>query len=465
MARCRQDSRFARPVPDVFSAPVALFLPLLAFVAATVGMVLLVEPFVAWYYQSAWWSYILFVDALNRKLSGRSLLRDEPWRFLWLAGVSVAFWTFFEALNFRLGNWYYAMDHPRVAVSWAAGIVAFATVLPGLFETEELLRHLGVLRRAPVRPWRWSRPATVACLTLGAACFVLPLVWPETFFPLTWGSFIFLVEPWNRRHAAASRLRELEQGEAAPALRWLLAGLVCGVLWETWNYWARVKWMYTVPGFESLKVFEMPAAGFLGFPPFALECVAVVAFLEALGRRLRRHPAPWRRAITGTATALAAVGTVVVFDAVDRITVDSYYVPVARLRVLPAADREALARAGLESPERLLRALRDERGLSEWSERTRLPVEVLRGHREGVALVLHQGLGDGRARELGGLGIRTREDLARWEPETLAAALVAAHARGPHRFLERRARVWLDGLEDVSGAAEARPFTARDATT
>ncbi|MCG6925066.1 MAG: DUF4332 domain-containing protein, partial [Acidobacteria bacterium] len=403
-------------------------------------------PFVAWYYQWAWWSYILFVDALNRRLSGHSLLRDEPRRFWWLAGVSVVLWTFFEALNFRLGNWYYVMDHPVPAVSWAGGVVAFATVLPALDETEALLRHLGILRTVRVAPLRWSRGKTLACLVLGVACFALPLAWPEVFFPLTWGSFIFLLEPWNRGHADSSRLRELELGEAGPSLRWLLAGLVCGVLWETWNYWARVKWMYTVPGFESLKVFEMPLAGFLGFPPFALECVAIVAFLDALGRRLREGSRRGRRVPVVLATALAVAGTLAVFDAADRITVDSFYAPVARLGVLPTADREALATAGLDRPERLVRALSDEDGLAGWSERTGLPAAVLREHRERVALVLHQGLGDGRAQELGRLGIRTRADLSRWEPEALATALAAAGARGPHRFLERRARVWLEGL-------------------
>ena len=444
----------------------ALALPLLVFVVATVGLALLVEPFVSWYYQWAWWSYILAVDALNRRLSGHSLLRDEPRRFLWLAGVSVALWTFFEALNFRLGNWYYVMDHPAPAVSWARGVVAFATVLPALYETEALLRHLGILRRVAVSPWRWSRAKTLACVLLGVACFALPLAWPEIFFPLTWGSFILLLEPCNRRHAAASRLRELELGEAGPSLRWLLAGLVCGVLWETWNYWARVKWMYTVPGFESLKVFEMPLAGFLGFPPFALECVAIVAFLEALGSRLRHRSNRWRQAVVGIAAVVAAAATLVVFAAADRITVDSFYAPVARLGVLPAADREALAAAGLESPERLVRALGDEAGLAEWSGRVGLPVDVLQKHREQVALLLHRGLGDGRARELAGLGITTRADLARWTPESLAEALVAANARGPHQFLERRLRVWLEGLEDggTGQAAEALLPTRRDTT-
>ena len=65
-------------------------------------------------------------------------------------------------------------------------------------------------------------------IALGLACLVLPLLWPDVFFPLTWGSLVFLLEPWNRRHARRSFLRDLEAGEAGPFLRTLLAGLICG---------------------------------------------------------------------------------------------------------------------------------------------------------------------------------------------------------------------------------------------
>jgi hypothetical protein len=55
----------------------------------------------------------------------------------------------------------------------------------------------------------------------------------------------------------------------------LAAGAVCGVLWEFWNYWAATRWTYTVPYLGDVKVFEMPVLGYLGFPPFALECWAM----------------------------------------------------------------------------------------------------------------------------------------------------------------------------------------------
>ena len=429
-----------------------LALALLAFAAATTGLVLLLEPIPTWYYHLAWWSYIVAVDDLNRRLSGRSLLRDRPRRFLWLAGVSVLFWTLFEAINLRLGNWYYVMDHPARATRWAGGILAFATVLPGVVETLALVENLGVLRRMRVARVRWTRVKEGACLALGAACFALPLLWPDLFFPLTWGSFVFLLEPWNRRRARRSFLRDLEAGEAGPFCRTLAAGLVCGVLWETWNFWARSKWIYTVPVFEELKLFEMPLLGFLGFPPFAVECVVLLRFLRAWGEARAWRARPVVR--LGVLVAGAAV-TVGVFRLVDPVTVDSFYVPVEELQVLPEPMRSRLAGLGLGSPEKVRRVLDDPEARGRLAAASGLGPGELERARESVRLVLHQGLGADRALQLERLGIRRVDDLARWRPAELAAALRAQGAQPRDRFLERRAGVW------IRAARRARPLSAR----
>ena len=427
-----------------------LSLALLAFAAATAGLVHLVEPIPTWYYHLAWWAYIVAADDVNRRLSGRSLLRDRPRRFLWLAGVSVLWWTLFEAINLRLGNWYYVMDHPARATRWAGGILAFATVLPGVVETLALVENLRVLRSVRVARVRWTRVKEGACLALGGACFALPLLWPDLFFPLTWGSFAFLVEPWNRRHARRSFLRDLEGGEAGPFCRTLAAGLLCGVLWETWNFWARSKWIYTVPVFEELKLFEMPLLGFLGFPPFAVECVVVLRFLRAWGEARAWTARPVVR--LGVLVAGAAV-TVGVFRLVDPVTVDSFYAPVKELQVLPEPMRSRLAGLGLGSPEKVRRAL------DEPEARARLIAAIGPGElertRESVSLVLHQGLGEDRALQLERLGIRRVADLTPWRPAELAAALRAQGAQPRDRFLERRAGVW------IREARRTRPLSAR----
>jgi hypothetical protein len=420
---------------------VDLALPLVVLAGATAGLVLLVEPFPSWYFQFAWWSYVFAVDALNRRLSGRSLLRDDPRRFLRLAAWSVAWWTLFEAINLRLGNWYYVMDDPDRLTRWTGGVLAFATVLPGVLETAQLIGHLGWPSTVPTRPLRWSEGAEKGCLALGVASLGLPLAWPDVFFPLVWLALVFLIEPWNRRHARESFLRDLERGEAGPLCRTLLAGLVCGLLWETWNYWARTRWIYTVPGFETWKLLEMPLLGFLGFPPFAVECVALVRLLDTLA--VRSRAAGGRRLLTETGCWLATVaGVVLVFAAADRVTSDSFYVPTAQLEILPGETRRRLASLGLHSPEKVLRALRHPDGVREWAARTGLPVADLERVRARVALLMHRGLGQDRARQLERLGITSLEDLARWRPEALAAAL-----RQPgDRFLDRRVRGWLQTL-------------------
>ena len=50
------------------------------------------------------------------------------------------------------------------------------------------------------------------------------------------------------------------------------------------------KWIYTVPIFGDIKIFEMPVLGYFGFPPFALECLAMYVFVRRLfwrGRNAR----------------------------------------------------------------------------------------------------------------------------------------------------------------------------------
>jgi hypothetical protein len=62
----------------------------------------------------------------------------------------------------------------------------------------------------------------------------------------------------------------------------LASGAICGVLWEFWNFWATTRWTYTLPYLGDAKLFEMPLVGYLGFPPFALECYAMWQWLRGM---------------------------------------------------------------------------------------------------------------------------------------------------------------------------------------
>ena len=55
-----------------------------------------------------------------------------------------------------------------------------------------------------------------------------------------------------------------------------------------------------MPYLGSLKLFEMPVLGYLGFPPFALECYAMYHWLRGAARaaraaRARCYNSPARR--------------------------------------------------------------------------------------------------------------------------------------------------------------------------
>ncbi len=123
-------------------------------------------------------------------------------------------------------------------------------------------------------------------MAVGALMLVSPFLVPPAVAPYmaapVWLGFIFLLDPINARLGGESLLADLRAGRRDRLTNLALSGLLCGVLWEFWNYWARAKWHYTVPIMENLKVFEMPVPGYLGFPAFAIECFTMYVFVRSL---------------------------------------------------------------------------------------------------------------------------------------------------------------------------------------
>ncbi len=262
--------------------PLYGWLALLALITAQVLLHIGVEIVRYWFFPLAWWPYILIVDGLVYRRKGTSLLTRHPREFFLLLPWSVCFWLVFELFNVVLNNWHYVLVPENMLLRWAGYAVCYATVLPGLFETMELLDAYSLFKRSRIRPisdsTSWYAPFTI----IGLVFLVLPLVWPQFFFPLVWGSFTFLLEPLNHRLGLRSLMREWQQGTLRTFYLLLVAGAICGLLWEFWNFWALTKWEYTVPYVGWLKVFEMPILGFLGFPPFAVECYVMMSTVSLL---------------------------------------------------------------------------------------------------------------------------------------------------------------------------------------
>lgn len=322
-----------------------------------------VEPFYSSIYCFLWWSYIFAVDFAVCRLRGSSLLRDQPREFLVLAGWSIPAWLLFEMVNLRIHNWYYVMA-PTGLWGMMFLFVAFATVLPGVFETTALVLGLiekfvpgGQLRG---RPFSISRANVIGQCALGVLMLALTLIFPKTCFCLAWGFAYFLTDPicfwrWRREknHAGRSLAGQLAAGDNTRLAALLIGGFICGGLWEGWNLWARTKWIYSVPFFDRLKLGEMPLLGFMGFPPFALECYTMLNFLglwrdgrnwdrPAADNHARRGMKGWLEALLASVVPLATVaaGAAVILGG----TVASISIPLDRFfaEELGPAGRQAL---------------------------------------------------------------------------------------------------------------------------
>ncbi len=203
---------------------------------------------------------------------------------------------------------------------WLAYAVSFATVLPAILEVDTLFGNLGLARRVPGPVIRVSPRLLNGCVVAGSLMLTLVVLLPQYCFPLLWVGIVFILDPLIYRHdRAASFLGQAAKGSYSRLLRLSLAGLLCGLLWEFWNYWSGAKWVYTIPLFDFWKVFEMPLVGYLGFMPFALECYLFWQLLRLVKETY--VVTDWR--ISLIIAALAAIYCVLVFSGIDNITVVS----------------------------------------------------------------------------------------------------------------------------------------------
>ena len=414
------------------------------------------EPFASWFYFFAWWSYILIVDSIIYKLKKNSLIMNRTGEFLLMLFWSVFIWTFFEAVNLIMKNWYYINVVPICVVRWLGYGVAYATVLPGLFETTELLESLGLFKDSSLKPISVNKLWTISFLALGIACFLGVFFYPKFCFPLIWGSFIFLLEPINYRWGGKSILRNWEKGSLRKFYLLLTAGCICGILWEFWNFWATTKWIYTVPFFEELKLFEMPVLGFFGFPPFAVECYVIYNFIS-----LFRHQRGWEednyrlnqekrvKHLWVWCSSLVAISfCLCTFKAMDEKTVNSYWPDLRELQMITPENALNLTSLGIETPKELLAKTESEKGKKELVIKLNLSESNIAKWINLSKLAELKGMGTLNANLLNKTGIGNITDLAKQNPAMLYDKLLALKKNDPQYiafYIPREAiiRVWV----------------------
>jgi len=271
------------------------WLGLSIMLAVTLLVPLGVRWLTIWYTPIMWTGYILLADAIILRREGASLITHTPRKFVLMLWVSVLVWLLFEIYNLRLRNWFYTNLPANLLVREFGYLWAFATIFPGIFQTHALLESLGLFRRQADRPPLKLTPGQHGILLLIGLAFVaippmLPVELARYTFGFVWLGFIPLMDPVNYRLGVPSLLRDWEEGNRRRLLTLLAAGAVCGLLWESWNYFTLqfggTGWIYTLPYPLSLlenvfRIGQMPLLGFLGFPPFAIESWALWHFFRA----------------------------------------------------------------------------------------------------------------------------------------------------------------------------------------
>ena len=421
----------------------------LAWIAAGYGLAIAgVEPVATFFFLVAWAGLIYTVDRAIACIEGRSLIaRVGAGGFVALVLWSAANWFLYELANLRLANWHYVFVTDRDGLRVVGTILAFGTVLPGVFWIDHWLLARGWPGAWRGRAVHLGEKALLGLQLLGATWLGLCLLYPGHCFPLLWGVTALLVAPINFRHGVDGLLRQWERGDYGPTARLLVAGAIAGGCWELFNFWARAKWIYTVPFFDELKLFEMPLLGFLGFPPFALECACVYRLLvyyrlaPAFGSYTHRGPTRGV-ALRTFAIAVAVMVAGLGYLGLDRVTVTSRTPRVADTGALTATQRRALEAGGVTH----LTQLVGHGGEARWERIAGLLDDDDSARLRGIVdLYLHAGIGTTYGNRLLAAGIRSLNDMRGATVVELHSRLAAVEAAGPVPS-PAQIKVWLRRL-------------------
>lgn len=225
-----------------------------------------------------WLSYIVFINGLCYRRTGRCLLTDRPRLLVLLFPASSLFWWFFEYLNRFTQNWSYHGTGEIHGLSYVlAASLPFATVLPAVLSTRDYLGSFPCLYAGLEDGWRPPRLGVraVAGLLLIAALSLLALpLFPMLLYPVLWAAPLVVVIALQALLGEPTALDPVVDGDWRPIWLAALAGLVCGFLWELWNWHSLARWEYQVHYVDRFHLFEMPLLGYAGYLPFGLQCVA-----------------------------------------------------------------------------------------------------------------------------------------------------------------------------------------------
>jgi hypothetical protein len=244
----------------------------------------LTGPRTHWGFFPLWVGYCLGMDGLVFWRTGTSLLARNRRKYLGLFIVSAPVWWIFELLNVCTKNWTYIGAEIFSPLEYAfLTTVSFTTVIPGVFGSAEFFASFDFLKRFKHGPVIGiDKKTMVTFFITGWLMLALLLLWPTIFFPFIWLSPYLISEPLNIWLGNRSLAQYLAKGDWRPVIELWLGVLLTAFFWEMWNYYSYPKWIYHVAWGNWLHIFEMPALGYGGYLPFALELCALYHLIVGL---------------------------------------------------------------------------------------------------------------------------------------------------------------------------------------
>lgn len=238
------------------------------------------EPVQLYTFTPLWLGYIVVVNALTFRRTGRCLLRDRPGCLAALFFASALFWWYFEHVNRYVGNWHYSGVAGLDPFEYFAhATISFATVLPAVLSTRAWLASFPRLQAGLANLWvvpaADSKALALILLALGVLGLLGIGALPDYLYALVWVAPVLVLVSLQALAGQRQLLSGLARGDWRGVGLPALAALTCGFFWELWNWHSLAHWEYSIPFVHRFLIFEMPLLGYAGYLPFGLACAAV----------------------------------------------------------------------------------------------------------------------------------------------------------------------------------------------
>ena len=228
-----------------------------------------------------WLGYILVVNGLVYIRKGNSLI-DRSWlQWLFLFVISSPVWWLFEWMNQKTGYWEYTSLESFNRLEYVLYCsLNFSVVIPAIFAAAEWIGTFHFIEYfqnlTKVLTTSFSRGIF---FVFGWIMLGIVLLVPAYGLAFMWMALFFIMDPINYWLGYKSIISETMTGNWKTVAGLWIGALITGFFWEMWNFYSDPKWIYHIPYVNFMYLFEMPALGYLGYLPFALELYSIYYFL------------------------------------------------------------------------------------------------------------------------------------------------------------------------------------------